>query len=150
MKALLRCALVLGCVAGTVTAAEAQPNRGMMGPNAGPGMMGLGAGYGMMGPGMMGFGMGGMMGARNRACNEDGSVPDFGFRRNTNALNLNADDVKNYVASAIAWDGNPHLKLGAVKERDGNTVTAEIVTKDNSLVEAIAFDRRSGFSCFLR
>jgi hypothetical protein len=120
--------------------AAAQPNTGAYGP----GMMGYGMG-GMMG----GFGMGGMMNARNRACNEDGSVPDFGFRRNTGALSLSVDDVKNFTQSAIAWNGNPNLKVGVVKERDANTVTADIVTKDNSLVERLAFDRHTGFSCFV-
>jgi hypothetical protein len=118
---------------------------GMMGYGMNPGMMGS---YGM-GPGMMGgFSMGGMMSARNRACNPDGSVPNFGFRRNVGALNLSAEDVQNYVEGAVAWQGNPNLKVGAVRERDADTVTADIVTKDNSLVERLAFDRHTEFSCF--
>jgi hypothetical protein len=120
----------------------------------GPGMMGYGMHHGMMGygmhHGMMGrFGMGGMMSARNIACNPDGSVPNFGFARGAGALNLSVEDVKNYAETAIAWNGNPNLKVGAVRERDADTVTADIVTKDNSLVERLAFDRHTGFSCFV-
>jgi hypothetical protein len=106
-------------------------------------------GYGM-GPGMMGgFGMAPMMNARNSACNADGSVPDFGFRRGTRAVNLSVDDVKDLVAGQLAWNGNPNLKLGPVHEGNSNTVTADVVTRDNSLVERLAFDRRTGFSCFV-
>jgi hypothetical protein len=110
-------------------------------------------GYGMMGayamgPGMM-DGMAGMMSARNRACSADGTIPNFGFRRNAVALSLSADDVKKYVESALIWNGNPNLEVGAVKERDADSVTADIVTKDNSLVERLAFDRHTGFSCFV-
>ena len=152
MTSFMRSVLVIGLALAAATVAEAQPYGGGWGGMMGPGMMG---GYGM-GPGMMGYGMGGgmmgggmMMGARNQACNQDGSVPNFGFRRNAGALNLSADDVKNYVESRIAWNGNPNLKLGQVKERDADTVTATIVTKDNSLVEELAFDRHTGFSCFV-
>ncbi len=129
--------VVLSAAATTYSASEAQPYGG----GFGPGMIG---GYGM-GPGMMG----GMMGARNRACNPDGSVPNFGFRTNAGALNLSAADVRKYLESRIAWSGNPNVKTGDVTERDANTITAMIVTQNNSLVSEFAFDRHTGFSCFV-
>jgi hypothetical protein len=156
MQPLARSVLILGLALCAAAAAEAQPygmGLGMMGPGYGM-QFGMGPGYGM-GPGMMSYGMGsgmmgGMMGARNQACNQDGSVPNFGFRRNAGALNLSVGDVKNYAESSLAWNGNPNLKMGEVKERDADSITADVVTKDNSLVEEIAFDRHTGFSCFVR
>jgi hypothetical protein len=150
MRFLKASGLAFCAVLSAAATAQAQP----FGGPYGPGIMGYGMHHGMMGYGMHhgmmgGFGMGGMMSARNSACNPDGSVPNFGFRRGTGVLNLSVDDIKNYVESAIAWNGNPNLKVGAVTERDANTVTAEIVTKDNSLVERLAFDRHTGFSCLV-
>lgn len=145
-------ALVITLVAASACDAQRYPGWGY---GYGPGMMGngYGPGRGMMGgydrgPGMMGgFGMGGMMSARNQACNQDGSVPDFGFRRSAGASDLSVDDIRNRLDSAIAWNGNPNLKLGALRKNNPNTVSADIVTKDNSLVERLVFDRRSGTSC---
>lgn len=154
--------VAVGAAAAIHWAGDAQPYGGGYGPGfgygygMGPGMMG---GYGMgpgmmggygMGPGMMGgYGIGGMMGARNQACDPDGSVPNFGFRRNAGALNLSVEDVKDYIESRIAWSGNPNLKTGDIKQRDDNTITATIVTQNNSLVSEFAFDRHTGFSCFV-
>ena len=45
----------------------------------------------------------------------------------------------------LAWQGNQRLKLGEVKEKDADTITADIVTKDNSLVERFIVDRHTGF-----
>src|SRR5581483_3847681 len=88
----------------------------------GPGMMG----HGMMGHGMMGPGMG-MYGAMQPA------------------LNLTANDVKVYLERWIAGSGNPNIKVGNVVEKDTSTITADIVTKDNSLVQQFTVDRRIGF-----
>ncbi len=48
--------------------------------------------------------------------------------------------------SWLTWRGNERLKVGEVKEKDADTITAEIVTKDNSLVERFIFDRHTGFT----
>jgi hypothetical protein len=111
---------------------------GMMGYGMGPGMMGYGMGpgmmgYGPMGPGMMGYGgMGpGMMG------------PYWGGGQP--ALNLTVNDVKGNLERWIASTGNPNIKVGNVVEKDANTITADVVTKDNSLVQQFAVDRRTGF-----
>jgi len=101
---------------------------GMMGYGMGPGMMGRGMmGYGM-GPGMMGYGMGpGMMG------------------RAAPAENLTKKDVKANLERWLSWMNNPNLKVGKIQEKDKNTITAEIVTKDNSLVRRFEIDRATGF-----
>jgi len=90
----------------------------------GPGMM-YGPGYGhMMGPWMMGPGA--LAGQGN--------------------LNLSADDVKNYFSRLITLEGNSRLKVGDVKEKDSDSITADIVTKDNSsLVQRFVVDRHNGF-----
>ena len=100
---------------------------GMMGPNmmAGPGMWG---GYG---PGMMrGYGPG---------------VTGPGWNTAGRDLNLSTDNVKNYFKRWLAWQGNPRLKVGDVKEKDADTIVADIVTKDNSLVQRFVVNRRNGY-----
>lgn len=124
------------------------PGYGMMGggygPGYGPGMMGgygpgwmMGGGYG---PGwMMGGGYGpgygpGMMGYGPRYYGAAGD------------LKLSTDQVKNYLDHMIAVQGNPRLKVGDVKEKDADTITADIVTKDkDALVQRFAVDRHTGF-----
>ena len=127
---------------------------GNMGPGMGQGMgqgmgygmgqgmgsgMGQGMGYGMggygMGPGMMGQGMmgrhGGMMGGNW------GYIPP--------PVNLSVADVKSYMERWVEGTGNPRLKLGKVTEKDADTITADIVTKDDSLVQEFEVDRHTGF-----
>ncbi len=60
-------------------------------------------------------------------------------------LNLSTDNVKNYFEGWLAWQGNPRLKVGDVKEKDADTIVADIVTKDNSLVQRFVVNRRNGF-----
>jgi hypothetical protein len=105
---------------------------GMMGYGMGPGMMGQGMGPGMMGQGMMGQGMGpGMMGQGMM-----GSAQT--------AASLDVATVKAYLERWLDWQGNPRLKVGNVTEKDEATISAEIVTTDNSLVEKLEVDRRTG------
>src|SRR3972149_10293044 len=100
---------------------------GMMGPNmmAGPGMWG---GYG---PDIMrGYGPG---------------VTGPGWNTSGRDLNLSTDNVKNYFERWLTWQGNPRLKVGDVKEKDADTIVADIVTKDNSLVQRFVVNRHNGF-----
>jgi hypothetical protein len=102
---------------------------GMMQGGRGPGMMGQGIGSGMMmGSGMMapGGGMSAMFGTR--------VVP---------MMNLSAEDVQGYLAWRLERLGNKRLKLGEIKT-EGETITADIVTVDNSLVQRLKVDRRTG------
>jgi hypothetical protein len=105
---------------------------GKQGEGYGPGyrMRGWGGGYG---PGMMqGYGR--------------GFGPGYGPRGEGNqALNLSTDDVKNRMERWLKWRDNPRLKVGDVKEKDADSITADVVTKDNSLVERFIFDRHTGF-----
>lgn len=98
--------------------------------------------WGTMGAGMMrGYGPGygfGMIG---------GGVPrgfSPGWNANQTDLNLSTDEVKRYFERAIAWQGNPRLKVGDVKERDADTIVADVVTKDDSLVERFIVNRHNG------
>jgi len=105
-----------------------------------------GPGPGMMGPGMMGAYGPGMMGPGYAGCWGGGMMAGRGSGYNQQPLNLTANDVKTNVERWIAITGNPRLKLGPVAQKDANTITADIVTLDNSLVQRLAFDRRTGFA----
>ena len=61
------------------------------------------------------------------------------------SVNLTTNDVKGNLERWIASTGNPNIKVGNVAEKDANTITAEVVTKDNSLVQQYTVDRRTGF-----
>lgn len=117
----------------------------MMGPGMmGPGMMGGGYGPGyMMGPGMMGgYGQGQMMGPGYGGPGMMGGY-GAGYYRNQGNLNLSADDVKKFMKNMMR---NPNLKVGEVKEKDADTITAEIVTKDkDALVQRFEFNRHNGY-----
>jgi hypothetical protein len=59
-------------------------------------------------------------------------------------VNLSVSDVTSYLERWVA--GNPNIKIANVVEKDANTITADIVTKDkDALVQRYTFDRRSGF-----
>jgi hypothetical protein len=96
--------------------------------------------WGMMGPQMMGA-----------PCRWDGCGPGFMMRgygppwSASGDLKLSVDSVKSYLDRWIYWQGNPHLKIGDVKEKDVDTIVADIVTQDNSLVQRFAINRHSGF-----
>lgn len=95
---------------------------GMMGPP----MMGVPCQWGVCGPGFMMRGYG----------------PPWGA---SSDLKLSVETVKDYLDRWISWQGNPHLKVGDVKEKDADTIVADIVTKDNSLAQRFAINRHSGF-----
>ncbi len=97
----------------------------------GPNMMGGPGPWGGYGPGMMrGYGPG---------------VTGPGWNAAGRDLNLSTDNVKNYFERWLAWQGNPRLKVGDVKEKDADTIVADIVTKDNSLVQRFIVNRRTGY-----
>ena len=121
---------------------------GMMG-GYGPGMMGgygQGGGYG---PGMMGgYGQGGgyghgMMGGYGRG---GGYGPGMMYGYGPGGpgdLKLTTEQVKAYLTQMIR---NPNLTVGDVKEKDADTIVAEVVTKQgNSLVQRLDFNRHNGF-----
>lgn len=94
-------------------------------------------GAGWWGPGMMGgysYRMGLWM-----------TAPPW--RDGQTALSLTAQDVRDYFQPWLAWQGNPRLKLGDVTEKDADTITADIVTRDKDvLVLRFVVNRHTGFS----
>ena len=115
---------------------------GMMGPGMmgqgmmHPGMMGQGMlhpgmrGPGMMGPGMMGQGMmhlGMIYGMPGRYEQE-----------------IAPEQVREMLQRRLDWHGNPRLKLGEIKPTENGEILADIVTREGSLVQRLAIDRRTG------
>ena len=128
---------------GLASPVEAQPygygpGYGMMGGGYGPGWM-MGRGYG---PGMMGgYGPGYMMGPGYGPGMMGGYGP--GYYGNRGDMKLTTDQVKQYLQQTIR---NPNLKVGDVKEKNADTIVAEIVTKDkDALVQRLDFNRHNGF-----
>ncbi len=110
---------------------------GMMGQGMYPGMMmgPCGMGYGMMTPDQMTMMHQGMMG---------GGMMTGGWGQVQPAMNLSSNDVKAYFTNWLKSQGNAHLKLGNIAEKDADTITAEIVTQDGSLAQRFAVDRHTG------
>jgi hypothetical protein len=110
----------------------------MMGQGMGPGMMGQGMGPGMMapgmGPGMMAPGMGPRVGGWS----------GLEGRRVMPTMQLSTDDVRTFFERHLAALGNERLKIGNVEAMDDDTITAEVVTVDDSLVESFEVDRHTG------
>jgi len=124
-----------------------------MDPGYGPAWMGggYGPGYGMTGrgygPGWMMHGYGGANGPGwMMRGNAGGYGPGmmYGYGPdNQGDLNLTTDQVKQYLQQMIR---NPNLTVGDVKQKDADTIVADIVTKQgNSLVQKLDFNRHNGF-----
>lgn len=101
--------------------------------------------WGTMGPNMMGGP--GVWGGYGRGTTQGygPGVTGPGWTTAERDLNLSTDNAKNYFERWLAWQGNPRLKVGDVKEKDADTITADIVTKDNSLVQRFVVNRRTGY-----
>jgi hypothetical protein len=131
--------LIAALTAGLAATASAQPY-------GGPGYMmgGYGGSYGpgyMMGPAYSeGYGPGWMM----RGGYGPGPGMMYGYGPGYEGdLKLSPDQVKNYLAHMIR---NPNLAVGEVKEKDADTIVAEIVTKQgDALVQKLDFNRHNGF-----
>jgi len=149
----MRKILVIGAAAAVVVVIVVAGVRTLAQPYGyGPGYMmggGYGPGYGMMGgygPGWgggQGYGPGWMMrGYGGGYGMGPGMMYGYGAANQGN-LNLTADQVKQYLGQMIR---NPNLQVGDVKEKDDDTIVAEIVTKQgNALVQKLDFNRHNGF-----
>ncbi len=145
-------------VAGAILAAAALTSAPAMAHEPGghgPGMMspgmghGHGMGHGMMGQGRgmgHGYGMGqghgmghGMMGRGGKSGCGPGAMGASSVDKELSVL-----DVTKILEGRLAWRGNDRLKVGKVEEKDENTIIAEIVTVDDSLVKRLKFDRKTG------
>ncbi|KZD06208.1 hypothetical protein [Oceanibaculum pacificum] len=95
------------------------------------GMRGDGAmGPGMMHPGMMGSGMMGQ-----------GMIYGMPGRYDQE---ITPDQVREMLQRRLDWHGNPRLKLGEIKPTEHGEILADIVTREGSLVQRLAIDRRTG------
>lgn len=113
----------------------------MMGPGygSGPGWM-MQGGPGWMGGG--GYGPGWMMRGYYGRGMGPGMMYGYGYGSQDN-MKLTTDQVKKYLGQMIR---NPNLIVGDVKEKDADTIMAEIVTKKgNELVQRLDFNRHTGF-----
>ncbi len=121
-----------------------RPGQGMTGRGAmrpGQGMMG--GGQGMMGGGMMGRMMTMMRTMMSRGAKGQGAMGQG--MRVVPSLNVSAKDVRLFMEKRLERLGNKRLKVGAVKKTDDRTITADIVTVDNSLVRRFTVDRNTGW-----
>ena len=99
------------------------------------GMMGQGMMCPMMQGGMMPRGM-----THTDAASGMGGL--FGARV-TPLMNLSVEDVRGYLIAQLDRLDNKRLKIGDTTA-DAGTITADIVTVDNSLVQRLKVDRRTG------
>jgi hypothetical protein len=143
-------ALVVILIVG-IAVAYAQ-NPGMMGGQGwnycpycgqylGGGMMGRGmmGGCGMMGGGMMG-GQGMMGPGYGQQQPQQYQQPQYQQPQKP----LEEKDAKTILENYLTNMRNPNLKLGKIKDT-GNAFEAEIVTKENSLVDKIVVDKVTGW-----
>lgn len=61
----------------------------------------------------------------------------------TPVMNLSTEDVRGYLNAQLDGLNNKRLKIGDIKA-DDVTITADIVTVDNSLVQRLKVDRHTG------
>jgi rubrerythrin len=126
-----------------------------MGGGMGPGMMqGGGYGYGM-GPGMMGgrgygYGMGGgMMGGGGYGYGPGGGMmggrgPGYAQQYAAPGKPLEMKDAKAMMDDYIKSTRNPNLKVGKIKDT-GNAFEAEVLTRNNALVDRVLIDKKTGW-----
>ena len=114
-----------------------------------PGMMGQGGWYcpysgHWMGPGMMGKGMmGPCMGGKGMMGGQGKMVPGQ-VQQQQLQKPLEEKDARAILENYITNMKNPNLQLGKIKDA-GTTFEAEILTKDNSLVDKIMVDKATGW-----
>ena len=93
----------------------------------------------MRGQSMQGMRAPGMM---QRGMVQEGKAGLFGSRV-TPMMNLSAEDVRGHLAVQLNRLNNKRLKVGDIKVDDG-TITADVVTVDNSLVQRLKVNRHNG------
>ena len=114
----------------------------MMGGMMGQGKQGM-MGQGMMGSGMMQGGMGRHDARRMGPGMMQGGMGALFGSRVTPMMNLSVEDVRGYLTVQLDRLNNKRLKIGDIKSEDG-TISADIVTIDNSLVQRLKVDRHMG------
>lgn len=61
------------------------------------------------------------------------------------ARELSVADVRTQLEQWVLLYGNPRLKVGSVIEKNDKTISGEIVTLDNSVVQRVEVDRETGW-----
>lgn len=112
-------------------------------------MQGMGSGHGMMDQShsrMMHDGMTGMGGDHHRSRMHHGysRIPMPQGGPIPAARDLTIADVKSYLEQRLMQLGNANLKLGPVQDGEDGRITADIVTKDDSLVQRLSIDPETG------
>jgi hypothetical protein len=118
-------------------------SQGVMGSGMMQGGMGQAMMCPMMSPMMQGGasqGSPGMMGGTGMT---RGSIGGMFGSRVTPTMNLSVDDVRSYLGVQLEGLNNKRLKIGNVSADDA-TISAKIVTVDNSLVQRMKVDRHTG------
>lgn len=100
-------------------------------------------GYGMMGHPMMRQGMMPHPGMMQGMMQGQGLGPGMIYGQGGGAPEVTPELVRDLLERQLAWHGNPNLKVGEVAAEDGR-IFGEIVTKDGSLVNRLAFDPETG------
>jgi hypothetical protein len=141
-KTLKTTALVAALALGAAYVAVPAMAHGPEGQGATGGHMG---GYGMMGH--MGGGMMGHMGGQGVGMMGTGTAGkgDCSYAQKASfSQDVTVKSVTKFLEQRLDHMGNDRLKVGEVKVIDDKTITAEIVTKDNSLVQKMQIDRTTG------
>jgi len=117
-------------------ATAGSPGTMMQGQMSGQGYMGRHMG----GQGHMGSHMGGQGQMGNHMMGGQGHMGG----NPAMTLDLSVDDVRKIIEGRMAMHGNDRLKVGNIEVVDDETIIAEIVTVDDSLVMKMEFDRKTG------
>ena len=159
----------MAALAATLMVAPAAMAHGSFGPSGGQGQgnmmgqgyggMGQGQGYGGMGHGHGGYGgmgqgqgYGGMghghggYGGMGQGHGYGGMGQGYGGMGMAAPLaeDLSSDGVRHIMEHRVARTGNPNLKVGEIVVQDDDTITADVVTQDGSLVRRFMVDRHTG------
>lgn len=132
---------------------------GMMGPTdgAGPALKGPGYGYGGgpasgLGPGY-GIGPGYGMMPPGQGYSAGMMGPAYGMDQGSRSVpaaieplqqDLSVAQVRRMLERQLKQQGNPNVKLGKVAQKNADTIVAEIVTKDGSVVRRLEVNRHTG------
>jgi len=130
--AALPAALGLAAATYAVAADTPTPQSGIYGPGPGFGQ-GMGPGFGM-GPGRG-------AGWRDAGVDARGARRAYWADANHDGT-LTVEEVKTFLEARHDRPGFENLKVGAIKEKDANTLTAEIVTAEGALVRTMEFPRK--------
>ena len=137
---LLVSAMAGALAVGAVDAASAQGMQDRMGTGMMQGGPSQEAGGGMMRGGM---GSSATESGMNQCSMMHGDMGALFGSRVTPVMNLSPEDMRGYLGLQLQRLNNKRLKIGDLKSDDG-TITADIVTVDNSLVQRLKIDRHTG------